>query len=498
MALSTQSLARASSRHPKRTILLWVLAVVVAIGFNATLGTSSTTTEMKFTNEPESVQASNLLEDLRGPERDTEVFIIENPAVTVDDPAFRSYVGNLVSKLRALGPEVVTSAVSFYETNEPSMVSQDRHVTIVPVTVAGPMQKAVDHFDELNTVVEDSAQAGFTTQFFGGAALSEDFNRVAEEDLKKGESIGILAALIILIVVFGAVVAATLPVIVGVAAITIAVGIVALVGQISQFSFFVTNMISMMGLAVGIDYSLFVTSRFREERHRGLDKLDAIEAAGATASRAVFFSGLTVVLALLGMLLVPSTVFRSLAAGAIFVVIVAVLASITLLPALLGALGDKINKLKVPFRNAQGEAGAPGGFWDRVTRTVMRRPVISLCAGVLVLLACAFSWTDMRTGFSGVSTLPDSFEAKQAFETLAANFPGGLSSPVEIVVKGDIQNPGVQAGVERLRADLAADPLFGPSQVQTSPTAADLMLISVPVNGDIQSRAATNAIGTIR
>jgi RND superfamily putative drug exporter len=253
----------------------------------------------------------------------------------------------------------------------------------------------------------------------------------------------------------------------------------------------------MMGLAVGIDYSLFITSRYREERHRGLEKLDAIEAAGATASRAVFFSGMTVVLALLGMLIIPTTIFRSLGAGAIFVVIVAVIASLTLLPAMLGLLGDRVNKVRIRKKAATGEVGRPGGFWDRVTRLVMRRPVVSLAVGVVILLAAASSWFDMRTGFSGVSTLPNSFEAKEAFQTLAANFSGGLSAPVEIVVDGKADDSEVKAGVERLQSELATDRFFGPSQVVVN-QARDLTLISAPLNGDPSSKEATASIGRIR
>jgi RND superfamily putative drug exporter len=142
----------------------------------------------------------------------------------------------------------------------------------------------------------------------------------------------------------------------------------------------------------------------------------------------VLFSGMTVVLALAGMLIIPNTIFRSLAAGAIFVVVIAVLASLTLLPAILGLLGDRVDRLRI--RRTTAAAGRPGGFWDRFTRGVMRRPVVSLAAGVIVLLAAASSFIDMRTGFSGVSTVPDDLPSKQAFLALAKDFSGGLSSPV--------------------------------------------------------------------
>ena len=498
MRLSTQSLARSSSRHPWRTIALWVLAIVVAGGLISSLLSDALTHAANFTNRPEAKQAADLVEKrLRGPDRDTEIYLVSSPSATVDDPAFQSYVARLQQQIGALGPGVVLGVKSFYDTHDPTMVSADRHSTILPTVLAGKVQDADKHATTLRKVIDQTQAPGFRTQLFGVGALNADFSKVSEEDLKSGESIGIVAALVILVVVFGAVVAALLPLMIGVAAITVAIGLVALVGNLVHFSFFVTNMITMMGLAVGIDYSLFVTSRYREERRRGLDRLDAIEAAGATASRAVLFSGMTVVLALLGMLLIPTTIFRSLAGGAIFVVVVAVAASLTLLPALLGLIGDGINRLKIRRRPSPAPVDGAGGFWDRVTRTVMRRPVVSLTVGVLVLLLAASSWTSMRTGFSGVTTVPDSFPSKQAFLALSRDFSGGLSTPVQVVVDGRIADGQVQAGIERLRDELAGDHLFGPTRLEVN-QAGDLALITAPINGDPSSKAATSSIGRIR
>ncbi len=498
MSLSTQSLARASSRHPWRTIGAWVLVIVVAGALTGALLGTATTQEANFTNDPEAKRALELVEDrLRGPDRATEFMIVRSDARTVDEPAFKTFVEGLQLRVQGLGEDEVLAAQTFYQTQDPSMVSKDRHATIVPVVLAGAPEDAGDKAEALREVTAEANRDGFNVQVFGPATLSEDFAKVAEEDLAKGESIGVLAALVILVVVFGAAVAAVLPILIGIAAIGIAIGITAVVGQLSPFSFFVTNMITMMGLAVGIDYSLFIASRYREERAKGLEKLDAVEAAGATASRAVLFSGMTVVLALAGMLIIPTTIFRSLAAGAIFVVIVAVVASLTLLPAMLGLLGDRINKGRVRRRANVSGAGRPGGFWDKVTRGVMARPVASLVVGVFVLLAAAWSWTDMRTGFSGVSTLPESFESKQAFEALARDFSGGLSSPVEIVVDGPIDDPAVQGGIRATQDALAADGRFGPSHVEVN-QGRDLAVVSAPVNGDPQSKAAVDSIGDIR
>ncbi|HVL27040.1 MAG TPA: MMPL family transporter [Acidimicrobiales bacterium] len=498
MRISPQSLARASSRNPWRTIVAWIGVIVIAGALTSALLGKATTQEFAFTNEPESVRAAQLIEDkLRGPHRATEVFIVRSGGPVVDDPAFKAFVEGLQLQLQGLGQDKVLAAQTYYGTQDQSMVSQDRRTTLVVAVLAGSLEDAGEKAADMRRVAEAHNRDGFTTQVFGAGTLAEDFARVAEEDLAKGESVGVMAALIILVVVFGALVAAVLPILMAVAAIAIAIGVVAVVGQISQFSFFVTNMITMMGLAVGIDYSLFVASRYREERARGLEKLDAIEAAGATASRAVLFSGMTVVLALLGMLIVPSTVFRSLAAGAIFVVIAAVMATMTLLPALLGLLGDRINRGSIRRTATAGGVGKEGGFWDKVSHAVMARPAVSLAVGVFVLLAAAWSVTDMRTGYSGVSTLPDSFESKQAFTALARDFSGGLSSPVEVVIDGRIDDPAVQSGMRTIQGSLAAFGQFGPSHVEVN-EARDLAVISAPVNGDPSSRAATDSIPRLR
>lgn len=177
-----------------------------------------------------------------------------------------------------------------------------------------------------------------------------DNRELSQEDLEKGEAMGVpIAFIIILIVVLGAIAAALVPLVMAIVSIIVTIGISALVGTFFELSLFVTNIITIIGLAVGIDYSLFVVSRYREERGRGLDKIDAIGKAGATAGRAVVFSGITVVLALVGMLLIPFNIFISIGLGAIFVVLSAMAAAMTLLPAILGIMGDKVNSLQIPF-----------------------------------------------------------------------------------------------------------------------------------------------------
>src|SRR4030095_7069868 len=195
-------------------------------------------------------------------------------------------------------------------------VSHDQHAILIPVTMAGTLDDANANIDQvLDRTLHTPRPDGFSVWVAGEATAAKDANTIAEQDLRKGETIGIAAAVVILVVVFGALAAAVVPVILAITSIVVALGLVSLLGLAFDLSFFVTNMVTMIGLAVGIDYSLFIVSRYQEERARGRDKLAAIGAAGGTANRAVFFSGMTVVLALAGMLLNPTTIFRSTRAG---------------------------------------------------------------------------------------------------------------------------------------------------------------------------------------
>ena len=497
MKLSTEAIAGASARRPGRTLAIWLVILVVAGGLSATMLGEVLTTDAQFTNTPEAVAAQDMIEDeLRGPEGRTEIFILQPESGTADDPEVQEAVAGFQKAAMELGP--VQGAVSFYDTDDPSLVSEDGSILLVPVTFAEEESTLVEYEDELEGLVEEAEQLGLEAQTFGPISLNRDFTTISEEDLRKGEGFGIIVALIVLIFVFGALVAGLLPIAMAIGSITVALGITALVGQVWEFSFFVTNMISMMGLAVGIDYSLFVVSRFREERRRGRDKIDAIVASGATSNRAVFFSGMIVVLALIGLIIVPTTIFRSLAAGSIFVVITAVAASMTLLPALLSLLGDRINKGRIPFLNRTDSSGEPRhGFWNAITHGVMKRPVFSLLIGAGLLLAAAFSYLQINTGFAGVSTLPDEAPSKQAFQIMAAEFSGGLNSPVEVVVDGDVADPEVETAIEDFQAILAEDPLFGESTVEVNDQ-GELAVISAPVNGDPTSQAAVDSIERIR
>ena len=495
MRLSTGSLARSAARHPWRTIVIWIAALLTAGVLSSQFLGDALTTETDFTNEPESKRAAALLEErLRGPQNDME-FVVVTAGSTVSRPEYRTYVGTLRTSIAALGPDVVDHVGSYLTEDGP--VSESGHSTLLPVTLAGDDHNAVgESAERLAEAVKDvEAPAGFEALVAGPATLENEFIRLAEEGLQQGETIGLAVALVVLVFVFGAVVAGLVPIVLAVMSIAIALGAAALFGLAFDLPFFIANIITMIGLAVGIDYSLFIVSRYREERAEGLDKLDAIARTGATATRAVFFSGLTVIVALTGMLLLPNTIYRSIGLGAILVVTVAVAASLTLLPAVLASLGDRIDALRIRKRRS-GPARQGGRFWDRVTGMVMRRPVVSLVLAAGILLVASLPYLSIHEGFSGVSTLPDEAESKQAFLIMEREFSGGLGSPVEVVIDGAI-TPSTSAAIEDLRGAMAADPSFGPSTVERN-EAGDLALVSAPLSGDISSDAAIATVRELR
>ena len=499
--LSTESIARASSRRPWITVGIWVVVFILAVFLRASLFEDVITTEFAMTNDPESAVGKDLIEEkLTGPKGTNELVLVQSQELTVDDPEFQQIVNAIHADVAALGPEIIRqeTLLNYFQTPAEFLVSQDRHTMIMPFTMAGDIDDAADHIEGVADLVDGyKGNPNFKVLMVGQATVGLDFQEVAQEGLLKGEVFGAPIALVILILVPGALVAAVIPLIMAVVAIVLAMGLASLAGQGFELSFFVENMITMIGLAVGIDYSLFFLSRYREERNRGLDKLEAIARAGATANRTVVFSGITVVLGFIGLLLLPSNVFIGIGLAVIFVVVASVLASLTLMPAILSLLGDKINKLSVPVigKNLSGfdEAGS-GGFWDLMSRGVMRMPVISLLLAGGLLIAAVFFFFDIKTGAARVSSFPDGIESKEGFEILDREFSFGEVTPAEIVIDGDVNSPAVQAAIGRLTTALESDSQFSLPRPLTVSEDGKLGLLAVPVDGDSSTQATIDSI----
>ncbi len=463
--VSTERLAGGSARHPWVVIAAWTLVLLLAGVYAGQYLGSSVSSDITFSNDPESsvgfrkIDEAGLAEDAGIGET---IVIRSKTGTTVDDPAFKAKTEEVVAAARALLVEWRAAAgldpepklrigatppvVDYYELqglNLPqveSLVSQDRQKLIVPVTFQPAFFDEVDIGDLLDRLAVLSGDQ-FEVVSAGTLSINERYSSIAEEDLLQGEAIGLPMALVVLVLVFAALLAPMLPILLAVYSIGIAFGVATLVGQVLELNLFIQNMITMIGLAVGIDYALFVVERYREERAVGLSRQRAIERAGATSSKAVVFSGTTVVLALAGVILIPTNLFQSLGLGAVIVVVLAVLANLTLLPALLSLLGDRINwprqqAAKGFDADHSTEQQAYAGFWGGITRRVIARPVISVVLATGFLVALALPLIDIETGFVGPGSMPDS-DVRRAYDLLKNEFSAGLLSPVEIVVQGD-------------------------------------------------------------
>ena len=487
MRLSTTALAAASARHPWRTVAGWALASVAAIAAIALLLGGALTTDGEPTNDPQSLAARDVLLERFPPQNGgaTDVVVVRAEDGRTTETELREFLATVVSSSPELGASLVGETV----------VAEDGQALLVGLGLddEGRTERVIEE------VREADALASFSVAIAGDETLDHDFNALSQEDLEKGElQFGLPAALVILLLVFGAVVAGLVPLLMAIVAIVVALGLTAILAQQFELSIFVVNMLTGMGLALGIDYSLFVVSRFREERGRGLEKHAAIAAAGGTASRAVVVSGTAFVVAMFGMLLVPSSIMRSLAAGAILVGIVSVAAATTLLPALISLIGDGVNRLRIPYfgrKSFQGES-TEGRFWGAVIGTVLRRPGLSFAVSTAFLLLLAAPVLGMKVGTSGVSTLPDRFASKQGFTALADAVPGTTTDPVEVVVTDD--SGRAYLALVELRSQLGLDRRFGGGEIERSPVAEGVAVLRVPVLGDPSSDEAIEAVRELR
>ena len=406
--------------------------MVVALILVGTL-LSGLTTSVHVVGTTQSSQAEALYRQALGApavQRPTDVIVVSSKSSTVSDGSFQQLVARLAAQVRT-APGVTHVAADLSAGSQ--LVSSDQHAALIALRAASDA--------DIKPVVKDvqtaNGSGGFAVAVTGDHTVGNDFTTLSASDLKHGElGFGLPISIVILLLVFGAVVAGVMPALMALLSIIVGLGIAALLAQEFSLSVFIVNMTTGMGLALGIDYSLFIISRFREERGHGRGKEAAIRITGATASRAVLLSGSTFVVALLGMFLVPVTVLRSLAAGAVIVGIVSVAAALTLLPAVLSLIGDRVNSLPLPIvgKNLGRSDAAEARIWTAVTSRVMRRPAVSLAlAGGFMVLA-AVPALGLHIGQSGVTTLPGNLtgEWDDAIAELEASFE--LADEIQTVV----------------------------------------------------------------
>lgn len=441
-------LVRAATRRPKTTIALWLLLIA---GFTFAGAISGT----EMLDDP----GAGIGESARADDR-VEAARLQDPAaermlVRSGSPAATAQAADaLAQHLRAV-PDVAEVATP---ADEPELSTAGGRTVLVVATLRGDPDDADEHVDGVVSAVAAVAGAhpGVRVDQAGAGSISKAFDTVLEEDLGKAGMLSLPITLAVLLLAFGALVAASIPLLLGLTSVAGAMGANALVSQAVPDGGSTSALVLLIGLAVGVDYSLFYIRREREERAAGRGPAAALDAAAATVGRAIVVAGLTVVVSLAGLLITGVDIFASMALGTMVVVAFAVVGSLTVLPATLALLGDRIERGRMPWRRhskretpaagpataagrarslAAGPAAPVAGAWDRIAGAVTRRPVAALCVAVCVLGALAVPALDMKVANPGDGSLPGDVAAAQALGAIEASFPGAPED-AELVVSG--------------------------------------------------------------
>jgi RND superfamily putative drug exporter len=485
----------------------WVVAGTLAfVVFAAVWGTGvfSQLTGGGFEDpDSESTRAGEVAAAELGREGSDVIVLYRSDDLTVDDPAFETAVSE---SLAGLPDDVVEASTTFWATQAPQLVSEDRHATYAVLTLTGDEDQRADGLDE---IAADLQADGLETSIGGGIAINRDITDMVSSDIAKAEMISMPILAVLLVVIFGSLAAASLPLAIGGVAILGAFTALRGFAQITDVSIFAVNVVTIIGLGLAIDYGLFMVSRFREEMRRngrGKDGVeDALARTMATAGRTVAVSGITVAISLAGLLIFPQVFLRSMGFGGMSAVLIAMVSALTLLPALLAMLGPKVDSLSLRpmfrrlFRRGPARpAGDDHGAWARIAHSVMRRPVLVavLVTGFLLALALPF----LRVEFGGVDerVLPAGTESRVVSETLRADFPPNGSGPIQSVVTlaDPVDSPAGSAALQSY-VDAVAD-VPGVDGATVAAAAGETARVSIAYSGDPIGEESRTLVGDVR
>ena len=488
-------MGRWSAQHRKTAIWGWIAFVVVAFMVGNAAGTK--TLDNAHLGVGESGRAERTL-DAAYPKSADELVLVQSPTATANSLPFRAAVGDAQFRLSKL--PYVHAIESPYTPANRSQISADGHSALTRFKIAGDQSAAKSRASTTLRAVAaaQAAHPRFTIGEFGDASSDNQVSSAISKDFKTALVTSLPITLLILLIAFGSLVAAGVPLLLGLTAVIATIGVISVVSQLSAVDESINEVILLIGLAVGVDYSMFYLRRAREERESGRSEGASLAAAAATSGRAVLVSGFTVMIAMAGMYFAGAPTFSSFATGTILVVAVALVGSLTVLPAILAWLGDRVEKGRIPFlarrRWNVGETGA----WARVLNPALRHPLVAavVAGGLLVVLAIpAFS---LHTATPGVETLPQNIGVIKTYDRIQAAFPGG-PIPAQVVVHADnVKSLPVIRGANELIARASASPSFKkPITTSVSPDHT-VGQIDIPVAGDGTDARSTAALAELR
>ncbi len=487
---------RWSARHRKTAIVGWLVIVVGLFMAGKSIGTQNV--EPQDSGVGESGHAQKAAFEAF-PEKSEGMVLVQGEPGSASDAGFRAGVADVVARLRAT--EGVAAVRSPYEAGQAGQISADRSSALVNYEIPGDAEEAKALVDGPLASVEAAQKANPALWIgeFGDASANNAVMEKENADIGKAGMTSLPFTLLILLFAFGALVAAGVPLLLAISSIVATMGLLGPVSQLSPINPAVAHVVMLIGLAVGVDYSLFYIRRMRDERARGRSNEAALEIAAATSGRAVMISGLTVMVAMAGMYFGGVSNFAAFATGTILVVAVAVIGSLTVLPAVLSALGDRIDRGRVPLIGRFKRRMGGIGIWSRVIDRVLRRPLLSAVLSAGFLLALAVPTLGINTSLSGVESYSRDLEVMQTYDRIQEKFPSE-SLPADVVVEAtDVTAPQVQGAIDRLGEQTAAHPgLFeGPPLVEVSPDRT-VASISIPIVGNGTDRVSNDALSELR
>ena len=480
-------MGRWSADHWKTATFGWIAFVLVTFA----LGMAGTVSIDPNTAGPRESGRMDRILDAGFKRPAGETVLIQSTSGSTTDPRFQAAVGDVVSRLSKL------EAVQNVRTGE---TSRDGRSALVDFEIRGPADEAATKIDPVLAEV-DAAQAAHPELFigeFGDASKVKSLQTAFAEDLGKAGLLSLPITLIILVIAFGALVAAGIPLLLALTAVFATFGLVGALSHVFPMANEAGAIVLLIGLAVGVDYSLFYLRREREERAAGRSERAALEAAAATSGRSVLISGLTVMIAMAGMFLTGDPVFESFAIATIAVVAIAMVGSLTVLPALLSRLGDRVDRARVPLLGRLRRDSGEGRIWGAIVNRVLRRPVLSLVLAGGLLVALAIPALQLRMVQPGPDTFPQKLPAVQTYNRMQQAFPGS-ALPANVVVKAEnVNSPQLQAAIERLKQRaLASGRMHEPITVDVN-KAGTVANIAVPIDGKGTDAVSNASLSVLR
>ena len=476
---ATVRIAMWSARHRWLVAAAWFVATIGLFALSLAMGGIRTDDPNGNPNAAQTESAKGravFAAEGNGTPSEQVTIVITHPTLHVTDPLYQAFIASSVARLRTLTVgQGGSTAPAFAAVQDPAtaplqegLVSPDLTSVRIVGTIAGDQATVAAHLVPVRPAIAalEASGGGFVVHSVSQTLTSKDITDLINSGLDR-TFVTIGLTFLILLVTFGALVASLVPLVLAGTALVAAFGLLGIFSQlITPASPYATQLVVLIGLAVSVDYSLFMITRFRTERRRGLDRLAAIQVSSSTAGRAVFFSGLAVMISIAGLFMIDVSIFRSMAIGTIGVILVAVAGSLTFLPATLAILGDRVNAGRVPFIRRDGAEGS--GIWARIVTGVMRRPVRWAVLSAAFLLVLAFPVLQLRIGLTDFTSFPDQIDGVQAVKLLDAKWPAGTNLSLQVVVT-DFDRPAAKAAIAKLETKALAIPgLSGPATVTPS------------------------------